>query len=92
MIMVARNFFEVLISYKKFSMTVLQVARKSIGERVNMNTENRWLVNVAHNHNSLVVVARQRFCKRWDTPTTINIPAVFTRMLVKGTSGCMQCP
>ena len=32
--MVARDFFEVLISYEFFSMTVLKVARKSIGERV----------------------------------------------------------
>ena len=33
--MVAKDFFEVLISYEFFSMTVLKVARKSIGERVN---------------------------------------------------------
>ena len=33
--MVARDFFEVQISYEFFSMTVLKVARKSIGERVN---------------------------------------------------------
>ena len=33
--MFARDFFEVLISYEFFSMTVLKVARKSIGERVN---------------------------------------------------------
>ena len=33
--MVARDFFEVLISYKNKSMIVLKVARKSIGERVN---------------------------------------------------------
>ena len=32
--MVAGDFFEVLISYEFFSMTVLKVARKSIGERV----------------------------------------------------------
>ena len=32
--MVAKDFFEVLISYEFFSMTVLKVARKSIGERV----------------------------------------------------------
>ena len=32
--MVARDFFEVLIAYEFFSMTVLKVARKSIGERV----------------------------------------------------------
>ena len=32
--MVARDFFEVQISYEFFSMTVLKVARKSIGERV----------------------------------------------------------
>ena len=32
--MVARDFFEVLISYEFFSMTVLKVVRKSIGERV----------------------------------------------------------
>ena len=32
--MVARDFFEVLISYEFFSMMVLKVARKSIGERV----------------------------------------------------------
>ena len=34
--MVARDFFEVLISYEFFSMTVLKVARKSIGERVKL--------------------------------------------------------
>ena len=34
--MVAKDFFEVLISYEFFSMTVLKVARKSIGERVNV--------------------------------------------------------
>ena len=34
--MVARDFFEVLISYQFFSMTVLKVARKSIGERVKL--------------------------------------------------------
>ena len=28
-----------------------------------MNTENRWLVNLARNQNSLVVVARLSFCK-----------------------------
>ena len=33
--MVASDFFEVLIAYEFFSMTVLKVARKSIGERVN---------------------------------------------------------
>ena len=33
--MVARDFFEVLISYELFSMMVLKVAQKSIGERVN---------------------------------------------------------
>ena len=33
--MVARDFFEVLISYEFFSMPVVKVARKSIGERVN---------------------------------------------------------
>ena len=32
--MVARDFFEVLISYEFYSMTVLKVAQKSIGERV----------------------------------------------------------
>ena len=32
--MVARDFFEVLNSYDFFSMMVLKVARKSIGERV----------------------------------------------------------
>ena len=32
--MVAREFFEVLNSYDFFSMMVLKVARKSIGERV----------------------------------------------------------
>ena len=32
--MVARDFFEVLISNEFISMTVLKVARKSIGERV----------------------------------------------------------
>ena len=35
--MVARDFFEVLISYEFFSMTVLKVARKSIGERVKLS-------------------------------------------------------
>ena len=35
--MVARDFFEVLISYEFFSMTVLKVARKSIGERVKID-------------------------------------------------------
>ena len=34
--MVARDFFEVLISYEYFSMMVLKVARKSIGERVDV--------------------------------------------------------
>ena len=33
--MLARDFFEVLISYKNISMIVLKVARKCIGERVN---------------------------------------------------------
>ena len=33
--MVARDFFEVLISYNFFSVMVLKVALKSIGERVN---------------------------------------------------------
>ena len=33
--MVARDFFEVLISYKNISMIVLKVARKCIGERDN---------------------------------------------------------
>ena len=33
--MVARDFFEVLISNEFISITVLKVARKSIGERVN---------------------------------------------------------
>ena len=35
--MVARDFFEVLISNEFISMTVLKVARKSIGERVKDN-------------------------------------------------------
>ena len=34
--MVAREFFEVLISYEFFSMMVLKVAQKSIGERVKL--------------------------------------------------------
>ena len=34
--MVAGDFFEVLISYEFFSMTVLKIARKSIGERVKL--------------------------------------------------------
>ena len=34
---VAREFYEVLISYEFFSMMVLKVARKSIGERVNID-------------------------------------------------------
>ena len=34
--MVAKDFFEVLISYEFFSMTFLKVARKSIGERVKL--------------------------------------------------------
>ena len=34
-VIVARDFFEVLISYKNISMIVLKVARKCIGERVN---------------------------------------------------------
>ena len=37
-----------------------------------MNTENGWLVNLARNQNSLVVVARQRFCKRADHAQLIN--------------------
>ena len=35
--MVAKDFFEVLISYEFFSIMVLKVARKSIGERVNID-------------------------------------------------------
>ena len=43
--MVARDFFEVLISYEFFSMTVLKVARKSIGERVNRQSS-RDILNI----------------------------------------------
>ena len=31
--------------------------------QMNMNTENGWLINLARNQNSLVVVARLCFCK-----------------------------
>ena len=48
-----------------------------------MNTENRWLVNLARNQNSLVVVARLSFCKTADTPTTIN---EYQRFSPEGTS------
>ena len=37
-----------------------------------MNTEDRWLVNLARNQNSLVVEHTKAFAKHWDTPTTIN--------------------
>ena len=48
-----------------------------------MNTENSWLVNLARNQNSLVVVARLSFCKT--AGHTYHIMNT-TRMLVKGTS------
>ena len=42
--MVARDVSEVLISYKYFSMIVLKVAQKSIGERVNRASDFLFLL------------------------------------------------
>ena len=48
--MVAGDFFEVLISYDFFSMTVLKDARKSIGERV----KDSYLKVLFHNTISMI--------------------------------------
>ena len=49
-----------------------------------MNIENRWLLNLACNQISLVVVARLNFEKQRDTPTTINEYRGFHQNVGKG--------
>ena len=49
--MVARDFFEVLISNEFISMTVLKVARKSIGERVKSNNANTLICSYSAHAN-----------------------------------------